>query len=353
MSKNEKEQKAKKAAQKKGAVILGLGLVFVFVSFYAYQMLFTDNLLVDKEDKALLIPTGAKFKQVVDSLEQGDYLHDRLSFMFLSRLLSYRDNIKSGRYMITRNMNNFNLFKKLKGGHQDPLKLTIINFRTKEEIIRKFSKRLEIDSARFAKDLNDNNLLKEYGFNDTTIISLFIPNSYDVYWTADTKEILNVFYREYNKFWNDERMENAKAIGMTPIQIITMASIIEAETQKNDEKPKIAGVYMNRYNAGQRLQADPTLIFATKDFTAKRVNEFHRYFKSPFNTYRRKGLPPGPINTPSVASIDAVLSYERHEFFFFCANPDLSGYHLFSRNFDEHLGVAQNYWKSLDKENIH
>ena len=352
-SKIEREQESKKKAQRKGAIILGFGLVFIFLSFYTYQILLADNVLLDKADKELFIPTGAPFKQVVDSLEQGEFIHDRLSFMFLSKFFGYRENVKPGRYVLKRNMNNLQLIKKLKGGHQDPLKLTIVNFRTKEELARRFSKRLQIDSTTFIKVLNDNQLLTQYGFNDTTVIALFIPNSYEIYWTADAKEILEVFYRGYKQFWNQQRTAKAQNIGLTPVQTIIMASFIDMETQRNDEKPRIAGVYMNRLNAGQRLQADPTLIFATRDFAARRVNEYHRYFKSPFNTYRRKGLPPGPINTPSVTSIDAVLNYEKHDYYFFCANPNLSGYHLFSHNFGEHLGVAQNYWKSLDKENIH
>lgn len=352
-NKEEREQEAKKAAQKKGAFILAFGLILIFVSFYAYQVLFSDNVLVDKEDKVLFIKTGSTFKEVVSELEQGGFLHDRLSFMFLSKLFNYRENIVPGRYELKKNSNNYQLIKKLKGGHQDAVTLTINNFRTKEELVRRFAKKLEADSVTLIQGFNNKSILENFKLNDTTVMVLFIPNTYQVFWNSSPNEILNVFFNEYIKFWDNERLNKAKNIGLTPVQVSIMASIIEAETQKNDEKPKIAGVYMNRYLAGQRLQADPTLIFGTRDFSAKRVNEYHRYHKNPYNTYRKKGLPPGPINTPSVASIDAVLNYEKHEYFFFCAKPDLSGYHLFSKNFDEHLEIAQNYWKSLDKENIH
>lgn len=352
-TKEEREQEAKNQAHKKGAFILAFGLIFIFLSFYGYQILLTDNVLVNKEDKVLIIPSGSKFEDVVEILEKEDFLHDRLSFMFLSKLLGYRDHIKPGRYELTKNTSNYKLLKKLKGGYQDPVKLTIINFRTKEELVKRITKKLEIDSTTLFKALENNILLAKYGFADSTIMALFIPNTYQVYWTATSEDILDLFFKEYRLFWTEERKSKASSISLTPIETIIMASIIEAETQKNDEKTRIAGVYMNRLKAGQRLQADPTLIFATRDFTAKRVNEYHRYFKSPYNTYRRAGLPPGPINTPSISSIEAVLNYEKHPYFFFCAKPDLSGYHLFSKNFEEHLGVAQKYWKSLDKENIH
>lgn len=353
ITKLEREAKAKKKAQKKGGMILGFGLVFIFLSFYSYQILFADNILLDKPDKELFIHTGSTFSDVVQKLEKDTVIHDRLSFMFLSKLLGYRENVKAGRYVLRRNMNNFQLFRKLRGGHQDPVKFIIVNFRTKEELISRFAKKLEIDSNQLSQDFNNNNFLKKYGVNDTTVMALFLPNSYEIFWNATSSELLDVFEREYKKFWNHERLDRAQAVALLPVEVIIMASIVDQETQKNDEKSKIAGVYMNRLNNGLRLQADPTLIFATKDFKAKRVNEFHRYFQSPYNTYRRKGLPPGPINTPSITSIDAVLNYEKHDFYFFCANPNLSGYHLFSHNFEEHLGVAKNYWKSLDKENIH
>jgi UPF0755 protein len=319
MARKQPTEKEKKSFQIKAGLLIFIAFVFASVSFYSYQILFADNILVDKQSKILYIPKGSTFEEVVKRLEKDTFLHDRLSFMFLSKLFKYRDNVKPGRYEVEPNTSNFRFIKTLINGRQTPLKLTFNN----------------------------------YGFNDTTIVAMFIPNTYEVYWTWSSAEILDFFQKEYQKFWTAERQKKAKDIGLTPIEVIVMASIIEAETQNNDEKPKIAGVYMNRYNAGQRLQADPTLIFATEDFNAKRVNEFHRYFPSPYNTYRKKGLPPGPINIPSIASIDAILNYEKHAYYFFCAEPNLSGKHLFSKTFEEHLNIAKNYWSSLDKEGIH
>jgi len=346
--------KDKKDFQLRAGFLIVFAFIFASVTFYGYQILFADNILVDKPNKALYIPKGAAFKQVVDSLEKGKYLHDRLSFMFLSKLLGYRDQIKPGRYDLETNSSNFTLLKMLKNGRQSPLKLTFNNIRTKQELARKIANKMALNYQALLDTLNDADFLTtKYGFNDTTIMTMFIPNTYEVYWTYTITDFLDYFQVEYQKFWTAERIKNANEIGLTPVQVTVMASIVEAETHKNDEKPRIAGVYMNRYNAGQRLQADPTLVFATGDFDARRINEYHRYYKSPYNTYRRVGLPPGPINLPSISSVEAVLGYEKHNYYFFCARPDLTGYHLFSTTFEQHLTVARDYWKSLDKGNIH
>jgi UPF0755 protein len=352
-SKKNITEKGKKSFQIQAALIIVSGVVFCFVSLYAYQILFTDNILVDKPSKILYIPKNADFKQVLDSLEKGEYVHDKLSFMFLTKLLDYRDNVKPGRYEIKPNTSNLTFIRMLKNGRQTPLKLTLANIRTKDDLIRKLEQKLNLTRAQLADTLNNKDFLYlNYGFNDTTIMTMFIPNTYEVYWTWSVRDLLNYFQKEYNKFWNAERLSKAQEIGLTPTQINIMASIVDAETHKIEEKPRIAGVYMNRYKSGQRLQADPTLVFATGDFGARRINEYHRYYKSPYNTYRNSGLPPGPINLPSINAIDAVLNYEKHDFFYFCAEPNLSGYHLFSKTFEDHLKIARQYWKTLDKEKI-
>ncbi len=352
MTKKKPSEKEKKVFQKRVVYILVFGITFVFLSFYSYQMLFTDNILVDKPNKVLYIKKNATFAEVKDSLE-ASFLHDRLSFMFLSKLLGYRENVIPGRYELKSNMNNYQLFKKILKGRQDPLSLVLTPTRTKEDLALKISYKIWVSKDSVLRLLNDPTVAVKYGFNDTNFVAMFLPNTYEIYWTWSPLDVFDVFQKEYQNYWNKDRLTKAREIGLTPVNASIMASIVEAETYKNEEKPKIAGVYMNRYNANQRLQADPTLIFATQDFSAKRVTEYHRYFKSPYNTYMKKGLPPGPINTPSLASIDAVLNYERHDYYFFCANPELNGYHLFSKNFEEHLEVGRKYWASLDKAGIH
>lgn len=327
--------------------------MLAMISLYGYQLFFADNVLVDKPNRILYIPKDADFKQVADSLENG-FLHDRLSFMFISKLLDYRDNVKPGRYEIKTNTNNFSLIRTLKNGRQTPLRITFNNLRTKQDFVQKVGAKMNFNTQHLADTLNNSDyLLAQFGFNDTTIVAMFIPNTYEVYWTFTVNDFLQFFHKEYKKFWNNNRLEAAQKLNLTTVDVTILASIVEAETKKDEEKPRIAGVYLNRLRAGQRLQADPTVIFATGDFFAKRVNEYHTFFPSPYNTYRKKGLPPGPINFPSIASIDAVLNAEQHDYFFFCASPDLSGYHLFSKTFEEHKNVARNYWKKLNEENIH
>lgn len=345
-------EKVKKSFQKRIAFLLVFGITFAFISFYAYQMLFADNLLVNKNDKVLYIRKGATFEEVKDTLE-ATFLHDRLSFMFLSKLTGYRENIFPGRYEIKSNSNNFQLLKKILKGRQDPLKLVLTSVRTKEDLAQRISFKLSTSKDSVLLALNDKVLAMNFGFNDTNFVAMFLPDTYQIYWTWSPNEVFEVFQQAYQNFWNRERLEKARLIGLNPIAVSIMASIVEAETYKNEEKIRIAGVYMNRYIANHRLQADPTLIFATKDFSAKRVTEYHRYFKSPYNTYLKNGLPPGPINTPSQTSIDAVLNYEKHDYYFFCANPELNGFHLFSKTFEEHLAIGRKYWKSLDKAGIH
>lgn len=352
MAKKKPTEKEKMQFQKRVIYLLVFGIVCAFLSFYAYQMLFTDNILVDKPNKVLYIKKNTTFEEVKDSLE-ASFLHDRLSFMFLSKLLGYRENVIPGRYELKTNMSNYQLFKKILKGRQDPLKLVLTPTRTKEDLALKISYKLSVSKDSVLKTLSSTELSMKYGFNDTNFVVMFMPNTYEIYWTWSPEEVFDVFQKEYQKFWNKDNLLKAREIGLTPIDVSIMASIVEAETFKNEEKPRIAGVYMNRYKSNQRLQADPTLIFATQDFSAKRVTEYHRYFKSPYNTYMKKGLPPGPINTPSVASIEAVLNYEKHDFFFFCANPELNGFHLFSKTFNEHLEIGRKYWASLDKANIH
>jgi len=352
--KEEKEIKKNKSTEKRSAIVLTAFIVFICGVFYIYQLLFSDNILVDKPSKSLYIPRNATFQQVVDSLEKGQFLHDRLSFMFLSKLSGYREAIIPGKYDFETNSSNFNLLKRLIKGRQSPSKLTFNNTRLKQDLASKLSKKLALDSVSIITALNDRVVCQKYGFTDTTILSMFIPNTYEVYWTISIEDFLDKMSNEYQKFWaENNRAKKASEIKLTQNQVSSLAAIVEAETQKDSERPKVAGVYMNRYLANQRLQADPTIIFAVGDFYIKRVLEGHRNTISPYNTYRNKGLPPGPINVPSISSIDAVLNYEKHNYYFFCAQPNLSGYHDFSTDFEGHKKVANKYWDALNKIGIH
>ncbi len=338
--------------QFKAGAIITIGMMLATFSYYAYQIFFTANIQVDKKDTYLYIPTGATFEILTDSLNKNEVLNDQMSFYFLSKLLKYRDNIKPGRYLLQKNRSNWETIKMLKRGRQTPVKLTFNNVRLKSDLAEKVSSKLEFSEDEFLKNISDGALAKQYGFTSETFMCMFIPNTYEFYWNISSKDFLDKMHKEYKKFWNVERTDKAKKMNMTPIEVTILASIVEAETNKKDEKARVAGVYKNRLNLNMPLQADPTVKFAVGDFSIKRIYSGHLALNSPYNTYMYAGLPPGPIDLPSVTSIDAVLNYEKHTYLYFCAHHDLSGHHDFAATYAEHQKNAEKYRKALNKLKI-
>lgn len=336
-------------------------LVFVIVasvfasvfSLYFYQMLFTPNVLVDKQNSVLLIPDDATFKTVQNKLYEEDYVQDLVTFSFLAKIMDYDEQIKPGRYILEANMNNLEAIRLLRSGVQEPLRITFNNVRLKQELGGKLTRHLQIDSTSFNQLLENEEKIQEYGFNAETIPAMFIPNTYEVYWTITAEGLLERMHQEYKRFWDDERLAKAEAIGLSPLEVSILASIVKAETIKMDEAPTVAGVYINRLKRGMLLQADPTLVFAAGDFSIKRVLNEHKTIESPYNTYKYKGLPPGPINVPSIAAIDAVLNYKKHNYLYFCAKDDFSGYHTFATNLRDHLNNARRYQRALNRARLY
>jgi UPF0755 protein len=339
-----------KSVTLKAGLIIVFSFFFATFSFYAYQILFTENIQVGKPDTVLYIPKGATFQQVVDSLEMNEILHDKLSFMFLAKLSGYKKDVKPGRYLLKSNSTNKDLFKMLIKGRQTPLKLTFNNIRLKSELITKLSDKLEMSPASLEVLFNNPSFTKKYGFDTNTFMAMFIPNTYEVYWTISPEELVEKINQSYQNFWTNERLSKAKAIQLSPIQVAILASIVEEETKMNDEKPMVARVYLNRLRSDMRLQADPTVKFAIGDFTLKRVSNLS--IESPYNTYKYKGLPPGLICLPMNTSIDAVLNPAKHDYMFFCADFDKPGYHLFRKTFEEHRIIGVQYRNTLDKLKI-
>jgi UPF0755 protein len=345
----------KRSLQFKAGVILTVSILTITFTFYAYQLFFTPNFMVkdgSAKEAYLYIPTGADFKTVVDSLEKNKIVHDNLSFSFVSKLLKYQENVKAGRYKIKAGSNNLDVIRKLKSGNQDPLNVTFNSVRTKEDLAVKLSAKLQPRSVELLKLLNDQIFAQKFNLDTNTIISLFIPNTYQFYWTVSAEEIFEKMHRENKKFWNEERLAKAKALGLSKEQVMIVASIVEAETNMNDEKPTIAGVYLNRFQQGWPLQADPTVKFALRDFAIKRILHVHQECDSPYNTYKYSGLPPGPINIPSISSIDAVLNCEKHDYMFFVADFTRPGYHKFTSDYRQHVNSANKYRRTLDKRQI-
>ncbi len=328
-------------------------IIASLIAFSYYQKIYTPNTHIENGKVFYLyIPTGANFTDVVDSLSKYHILIDEDDFIWLSGKKKYKK-IRPGRYEITSGMSNNELINMLRAGLQKPVKLTFNNIRTKEELAGKVSKTLEFDSLALINLLNDRKFLTSYDFTPETVIALFIPNTYEFYWNTSAEKFFQKMYKEYKKFWTPERLTKAKKLNMTPLQVSTLASIVQAEQSRhNDEKARVAGLYINRLKKGMLLQSDPTVVYALGDFSIRRVLNKDKEIDSPYNTYKYKGLPPAPINLPEISSIDAVLNYEKHRYIYMCAKEDFSGYHNFSTNITQHNIYARRYQKALNKKKI-
>ena len=333
-------------------LIIGSMLVSSF-SFYFWQVVYSPNILIEKEDLVFNIPTGADFKYVQNSLYDLGIVNDLVSFSFLSKLKRYDQSIKPGSYLLQSDMSNIDAINMLRSGDQFPIKLTYSNARSLQDLSAKVASYLEFDSATMMTNLSNVDVASSYGFTKETFMCMFLPNTYEVYITDGPITVLNRIYSAYKIFWNSERIAKAEALNLSPEEVIILASIVDAETNQMDEAPTIAGVYINRLIKNIKLQADPTLIFALGDFTIKRVLYEHMQIISPYNTYKHVGLPPGPINLPSIASIEAVLNYEKSDYLYFCANPDFSGNHIFAKTLSQHNKNARLLHLALNKKKIY
>ena len=249
-------------------------------------------------------------------------------------------------------MSNVDLIRKLRSGNQEAVKLQFQNFRLLSDFAGYVGKQLECDSSALINKLDSIDLIRQYGFNEENIFCMFIPNTYELYWNTSAEKFIEKMNDQYKKFWNEERKSKAKKIGLSPIEVSILASIVDQEALVNAELKRIAGEYMNRINKGMKLEVDPTVIFAIGDFNIKRVLNKMLTFNSPYNTYKYTGLPPGPICMPSIAAIDAVLDYERHNYIYFCAKEDFSGYHNYASNLKDHQQNARKFQLALSKRGI-
>ncbi|MDE0471316.1 MAG: endolytic transglycosylase MltG [Ekhidna sp.] len=322
-------------------------------TFYAYQIAYTPNILVEAAPMKLEVSHSTSFKELQNELSERRIINDPVSFGFLAKLKNLDTNMKPGNYTLASDMTNIQLINLLKSGHQTPVNLTFSNARSLSQLSKNLVQNLEIDSAQMAQLLFGDSTARHYGFEPHNFIGMFIPNTYQVYWTATPKDILDRLKREYDNFWSQERIQKAKNLNMSKKEVSTLASIVQGETNKMDEAPKIAGVYINRLQRGIPLQADPTLVYAIGDFSIRRILNKDKAFDSPYNTYKYSGLPPGPINMPSIAALDAVLNYEEHGYLYFCAKEDFSGYHTFAKTLKQHNKNAIKFQKALNKERIY
>ena len=326
--------------------------ILTTVSVYTYQMLYSPNFLINSEDKFIIIDDNTDFNELIKKLEDDTLINDILSFSFLSKIMEYQENIKIGAYKVKMNMTNYDMITMLRSGNQTPIKLTFSYARKMDDLAEKITSKLKMSKDDLLNYLNDN--IDEYnGFEKSDIISVFLPDTYEVYWNVSPKNLTNKMYSEYKKFWNSERIAKLENINLNEKEAIVLASIVASETRMLDEADRVAGLYINRLRKNMRLQADPTLIFAANDFTIRRVLNKHKKIKSPYNTYIHKGLPPGPIRLVPKQYIDAVLNYEEHNFIYMCAKEDFSGYHAFATNLSDHNRNARKFQIALNMKKIY
>ncbi len=332
-----------------------LGIFIITLSY----ILFIPNTTGNSEDFNLKIRDNFTIENVKDSLFYKDRLNSISSFTIASKILGYpkKDElgnpiIRSGRFEIKNGASNFHIIRKLKNGAQTPVKLTFNNLRTKDQLINKMSNSLMCDSNEFRRLLNDTSFLNKFELNPQTAVVLFIPNTYEIYWNTDAKELFERMHKEFLIFWNEERTAKLNKLGLTKAEVQTLASIVEEETNSKAERPIVAGLYLNRLKIEMPLQADPTIKFALSDFELKRIRSKHTAINSPYNTYKKTGLPPGPIRLASPSGIDAVLNSSAHNYLYMCAKETLNGEHNFASNLSEHLQNARKYQKALNELNI-
>ena len=331
-------------------VILGCGGMVYELYSRVYQL---NIVLPDNAEKYIYIPSNSEFTDVVKILLENGLLIKANSFEWLAKQKKYDTNIKAGRYKINRALNNNDLVNLLRSGKQTPIKVTFNNLRNKEQLAGKIGSQIEADSLSILKYITDTTFLNKLKLNTDNVACLFIPNTYEFYWNTSVEGFVNRMVKEYSDFWNSSRKKKAAEIKLNYYQVAVLASIVEKEQSiKRDERPEIAGVYLNRLKKRMKLESDPTLIFALGDFTIKRVLNKDKKVESPFNTYKNKGLPPGPICIPSINAIDAVLNASEHNYIFMCAKEDFTGYHNFAKTYAKHLVNARKYQKALNKRKI-
>ena len=332
-------------------ILLFVLLVIAVALAGSYFLFFSPATSFNEKSRFFYIPSDEAAKSfVLKTLSDSAITNRTTSFEFIADKAGYWTSIKPGRYQIEKGMSVFQMVRLLKSGKQAPVRVVINKLRTKEDIARRSGLLLEPDSLSFIQFLQSPDSLRQFGLDTNTAVTMIIPNTYSFFWNTSASRYFRRMHQESIIFWNEERLKKAEALRLTKEQVYILASIVEEETNKNDEKPVIASVYINRLRKPMRLGADPTVKFALKDFGLKRIlfRHINESAASPYNTYRNYGLPPGPICTPSVKTIDAVLNAAQTDYIFFCAKSDFSGYHAFASNEKDHYANARAYQKALD-----
>ena len=327
-------------------------LIVAIIGYSFYSKIYSPNV---PETTSILIPTGTDFESLVRIIEP--HVNNVNNFIWVAKKKNYPNKIRAGKFKITEGMNNESLVDHLRGGKQETITLTFNNQDSFEKLAGRIAVQIEADSLSLLNAFNDREFLTQNGFDATTALAMYIPNSYDFYWSTNAQQFKEKMLSEYNKFWNEDRVSKAKKQGITPLQVVTLASIVQKETAVVNERKTVAGLYLNRLHDFWPLQADPTIIFALKekygqDKEFKRVLNKDLKIDSPYNTYANFGLPPGPIGMPDISSIDAVLNPEDHQYYYMCASVENIGYHKFAKTLKEHNINAAAYQKWVSQQGI-
>lgn len=338
--------------KKKLLLLLALILLVVFgIAAYFYSVVNTGFNI--SKTTYIYVDQSRDYAEVVRQIKDSAEVKNLSNFELLASFRDYPENIKTGRYAVTPSDNIWTVINKLNRGLQAPTKVTFNNIRLKSDLAERISEQLMFTDAELMSALDDSIKCANYGFNTETIVAMFIPNTYEFYWDVTVDAFLARMKKEYDNFWTSERLEKAKQINLTPIEVSSLAAIVEEECMLSEEYPIVAGLYLNRLKIGQPLQADPTVKFAVGDFSLQRVLDVHLKVESPYNTYRTKGLTPSPIRIPSIKGINAVLNPSKHNFYYMCAKEDFSGRHNFTNSLAEHNKNAAKYRRELDKRRIY
>lgn len=342
--------------RKKSRFRIWLFLLLLMIAagaYYAYTILYAPNVYVLKKQEAFIdIPTGSNIDSVKKILYSKGIIIHRNNFELVADLKKYEHSVKPGHYKLNEKMSNLDLINKLRSGAQDPVNVIFNNVRFSADLAGVISHQLEADSVSLVELMKDTAFLDSLGVTPLSLFTIMIPNTYEFYWTTTPRSFFKRMKEESEIFWSNDRDKKLQDLMLNRHQVITLASIIEKETNMNDEKARVAGVYLNRLKQGWLLEADPTLVYAHGNFEIKRVLNIYKEIDSPYNTYKYTGLPPGPICLPSVSSIDAVLNHENHKYMFFCAKEDFSGYHAFAETIEQHNMNAWKYQQALNQRKI-
>jgi len=328
--------------------------VLIIYGFILISRIFSANTKFEEKEVYVYVPTGANYTDVKKILEP--YIQNYNNFEMVANKRSYPENVKSGRFLLKKDMNNIDLVRAMRSNV--PVKLAFNNQERLENFAGRVGSEIEADSLSLMKAIKDSTFLKENGFNEDNVFAMFIPNTYEIYWNTSAEKFRDKMIKEYHNFWTAERIAKADKQGLTPVQATILASIVHKESVKKDERPRIAGVYLNRIRLAMPLQADPTVIYALKlkandfDQVIKRVFYNDLIMKSPYNTYVNVGLPPGPIAMPDITALEAVLNPEKHDYIYFCASVDRFGYHEFASTYEQHQINAKKYSDWIAKQGV-